>query len=76
MNKYIIGGNSGIERKWGGTQAYNQQATRRQLFRNLRGKDGKTPKLSLNGTRCDDRNYIHLTQDRGQWLATETSVPL
>jgi hypothetical protein len=40
MNKYIIGGNSGIERRRGGTQAYNQQPTRRQFFGNLGGKDG------------------------------------
>jgi len=65
-----------LNRRWGGTQAYNLQATRRHPFGNLGGTDGKIPLVILKGTRCDDRNYIHLTHDRGQLLANETSVPL
>lgn len=63
MNEQISGGNSGIERRWGGTHTYNQQATIRKPFGNLGGIDGeKKPKLILKGTRCDDRNSLHMTR--------------
>lgn len=65
MNEQISGGNSGIERRWGGTHTHNQQATIRQPFGNLGGIDGKKLELILKGTRCDDRNSIHMTQKKG-----------
>jgi hypothetical protein len=57
-------GNSGVERRWGGIQTYNQQATRREPFGNLGSKDVKIIKLILKGTGRDDRKQIHLAQDK------------